>query len=284
MTSAKAHIIMSASTDQSKLALNFDSSPPDNGFHQRLQSSASISASSCQSTYNIGHLRHSLIIGSNCIQPCVPPQQCYHYFCDHVHCQEIEIYPAKLQALIAQLQAQVATLTLGTAPTGPALAAVVLMDTPQLLHINDLFDYSTKWVLGIYEQRCKTLDNKALTGGFGMTPDQAVVFVQSLTRRATTMGWNTVSEQIIILIKSSGKTVAWNMLACVAVPPLLDTGQLNTITFLFIFLLPIINISLMLSILPENPRRSVSLCPQYSKGLLGLSGDTRGPSFVATAK
>jgi hypothetical protein len=135
MTPAKAHIIMSASKDQSKLALNFDSSPPDNGFHQclhqRLHSSASISASSCRYTYNIGHLRHSSIIGSNRIQPCVPPQQCYHYFCDHVHCQEIEIYPAELQALTAQLQAQVTTLTLGTAPTGPAPVSVVLMDSPQ---------------------------------------------------------------------------------------------------------------------------------------------------------
>jgi len=91
MTPAKRHIIMPASEDQSKFALNFDSSPQDNGFHQclhqRLQSSATISASSCQSTYSIGHLRHSAIIGSNHIQPCVPPQQCYHYFRDHVHCQ-----------------------------------------------------------------------------------------------------------------------------------------------------------------------------------------------------
>ena len=49
MTTAKAHIIMPASKDQSKFAVNFDSSPPDNGFHQclhqRLQSNASISAS-----------------------------------------------------------------------------------------------------------------------------------------------------------------------------------------------------------------------------------------------
>ena len=152
-------------------------------------------------------MRHSSIIGSNHIQPCVPPQQGCHYFCDHIHCQEIEIYPAELQALIAQLQAQATTLTSGTAPTGPAPAAVVLMDTPQSLHTNDLIDYSTKWGSGIYEQRCKTLENKALTSGFGMTPDQAVVFVQSLTRRATAMGWNTVSEQIIIFTNRSGKTV-----------------------------------------------------------------------------
>ncbi len=101
MTTAKAHIIMPASKDQSKFALNFDSSPPDSGFHcassqsngfhkclhQRLQSNASISASCRQSTYNNGHMRHSSIIGSNHIQPCVPPLQCYHYFRDHVHCQ-----------------------------------------------------------------------------------------------------------------------------------------------------------------------------------------------------
>jgi hypothetical protein len=258
MTTAKAHIIMPASKDQSKFAVNFDSSPPDNGFHQclhqRLQSNASISASCRQSTYNNGHMRHSSIIGSNHIQPCVPPQQRYHYFRDHIHCQEIEIYPAKLQALNAQLQAQVATLTSGTAPTGPATAAVVLMDTPQLLHTNDLIDYSKKWGSGIYEKICKTLDNKALTGGFEMTPDLAVVFVQSLTCRATAMGWNTVSKQIIIFTNRSGKTVIWNLLACVAGPPLLNTGQLNTITYLFIFLLPIIIISLMHSVLPENPK------------------------------
>ena len=199
MTPAKAHIIMPASKDQSKFALNFDSSPPDNGFHQclhqRLQSNASISASSRRSTYNIGHLRHSLIIGSNRIQPCVPPQQCYHYFRDHVHCQEIEIYPAELHALITQLQAQVATLTSGTAPTGPAPASVVLMDTSQLLHTNDLINYSTKQGSGIYEQGCKTLDNKALTGGFGMTPDQAVVFVQS---------WFSSNPSLVALLQWDG--------------------------------------------------------------------------------
>ena len=65
----------------------------------------------------------------------------------------------------------------GIAPTGPAPATVVLMDTSQLLHANDLIDYSTKQGSGIYEQGCKTIDDKALTGGFGMTPDQAVVFV-----------------------------------------------------------------------------------------------------------
>jgi len=37
-------------------------------------------------------------------------------------------------------------------------------------------------------------------------------------------------------------------------PPLLDTGQLNIITYLFIFLLPIIIISLMRSVFPDNPK------------------------------
>ena len=42
------------------------------------------------------------------------------------------VTPAELQALILQLQTQVATLTSGAAPTGPAPAAVVFADTPQL--------------------------------------------------------------------------------------------------------------------------------------------------------
>ncbi len=50
----------------------------------------------------------------------------------------------------------------------------------------------------------------------------------------------------------------WNLITCVAGPPLLDTGQLNIITYLFIFLLPIITISLLMrSVLPKNLK---SLC------------------------
>jgi hypothetical protein len=115
--------------------------------------------------------------------------------------------PAELQALILQLQSQVATLTLGAAPAGPAPAAVIFVDTPQSLYANNLINYSTKRGSIIYAQGCKTLDNKALTDGFGMTPDQTVVFVESLTRRATAMGWNADSKQITTFTNRSGKTV-----------------------------------------------------------------------------
>jgi hypothetical protein len=66
---------------------------------------------------------------------------------------------AELQALILQLQSQVATLTLGAAPAGPAPAAVVFSDTPQSYYADDLIDYSTKRGSSIYEQGCKTLDD-----------------------------------------------------------------------------------------------------------------------------
>jgi len=111
--------------------------------------------------------------------------------------------PAELQALILQLQTQVATLTSGAATAGPAPAAVVFADTPQSLYANDLIDYSTKRGSSIYEQGCKTLDDKALTNGFSMTPNhQMVVFVEALTCRATVMGWNTGSMQITTFINS----------------------------------------------------------------------------------
>ncbi len=97
--------------------------------------------------------------------------------------------PAELQALILQLQTQVATLTSGAATAGPAPAAIVFADTPQSLFADDLLtDYSTKRGSSIYEQGCKTLDDKSLTNGFGMTSNQMVVFVESLTRCATAMG------------------------------------------------------------------------------------------------
>jgi hypothetical protein len=115
--------------------------------------------------------------------------------------------PAELQALILQLQSQVATLTTGAVPAGPAPATVVFADTPQWLHANDLIDYSMKQGSSISEQRCKTLDDKALTDGFGMTSDQTVVFVESLTCRATAMGWNVGSKQITTFNNRSGKDV-----------------------------------------------------------------------------
>ena len=115
--------------------------------------------------------------------------------------------PAELQALILQLQSQVTSLMSGAAPAGPAPAAVVFADTPQSLYADDLIDFSTKLGSSIYEQGCKTLDNKALTDGFGMTSDQTVVFIESLTRRATAMGWNAGSKQITIFTNRSGKDV-----------------------------------------------------------------------------
>jgi len=115
--------------------------------------------------------------------------------------------PAELQALILQLQTQVTTLTLGAATAGPAPAAVVFADTPQSLYADGLIKYSTKQGSSIYEQGCKTLDNKALTNGFSMTPDQTVVFVEALTCRATAMGWNAGSMQITTFTNLSGKNV-----------------------------------------------------------------------------
>jgi len=115
--------------------------------------------------------------------------------------------PAELQALVLQLQILVATLTSRATTAGPAPAAVVFVDTPQSLYANDLIDYSTKRGSSIYEQGCKTLDDKALTNGFSMTPDQTEVFVEALTCRTTAMGWNTGSMQITTFTNLSGKNV-----------------------------------------------------------------------------
>ena len=122
--------------------------------------------------------------------------------------------PAELQALILQLQSQVATLTSGAASAGPAPAAVVFADT--------LIDYSTKRGSSIHEQGCKTLDDKALTDGFRMASDQTVVFVESFTCRATLMGWNTDtgSKQITTFTNRSGKDVEI----------IKEYGQINEVT------------------------------------------------------
>ena len=71
----------------------------------------------------------------------------------------------------------------------------------------------------------------------------------------------------------------WNLLACVAGPPLLDTGQLNIITYLYIFLLPIIITSLMRSIFPDNPKALRFLMVTILRGTPWPIMGHRGPSW-----
>jgi len=118
---------------------------------------------------------------------------------------------AELQALIATLQTQVAALTSTAATTSttstPTPAVVVFADTPQSLNAKDLLDYATKRGSSIYEQGCKTLDDKALPDGFSMTADQTVVFVEALTRRAGELGWNVGSKNITTFTNAAGKDI-----------------------------------------------------------------------------
>ena len=116
---------------------------------------------------------------------------------------------ADLQALILLLQAQVANLqaAIPAAPATGAAAVVTFADTPQTLNADDLLDYLTKRGSSIYEQGCKALDDKALAGGFGMTTDQTVVFVEAVSRRATAMGWNQGTKQITTFANCGGTPV-----------------------------------------------------------------------------
>jgi hypothetical protein len=97
---------------------------------------------------------------------------------------------ANLQALQDQvnaLLAEVALLKAQTSPSScsstaggniaPTTPSVIFADTPQTLKLDTLLAYSTKRGMSIYDQGYKALDNKALADGFGMTPDQTVVFV-----------------------------------------------------------------------------------------------------------
>ena len=81
---------------------------------------------------------------------------------------------------------------------------MVFANMPQMLGSDDLIDYSIKRGSTIFEQGCKPLDDKALTNGFAMTPDQTVIFVEAFHRRATTMGWNQGAMQITSFANSTG--------------------------------------------------------------------------------
>jgi hypothetical protein len=82
-------------------------------------------------------------------------------------------------------------------------ATVVFANMPQTLGANDLINYLPKRGSTIFEQGCKPLDDKALTNGFAMTPNQTSIFVKAFHRRATTMGWNRGIMQITSFANSA---------------------------------------------------------------------------------
>jgi hypothetical protein len=58
---------------------------------------------------------------------------------------------------------------------------------PQMLGANNLINYSRKRGSAIFEQGCKALDNKALTNGFVMNPNQTIIFIETFHRSAAAM-------------------------------------------------------------------------------------------------
>ena len=107
---------------------------------------------------------------------------------------------AELQALIQTLQGEVLALQnavpAATAAPAAATTAVVFAKTPQTLGVDDLLDYSTKRGKDIYNQGCDALDDKALTNGFNMIPNETVVFIEALKCKADSMGWSKGTKQI----------------------------------------------------------------------------------------
>ena len=115
---------------------------------------------------------------------------------------------AELLAQIQALQGQVAALTAAATTAAPAAPTPVLFaDTPQTLDVENLIDYGTKRGTEIFKQGCSALDDKSLTEGFNMTPDQTVIFVEALERRCKEMGWNQGTKNITKFTNRDGLTV-----------------------------------------------------------------------------
>jgi hypothetical protein len=106
----------------------------------------------------------------------------------------------ELSALIIALQAQVNALW--AAPT-----AVVFPETPQTMEVNNLIDCSTKRGTEIYKQGCAPLDDKSLTEGFNMTPNQTVTSVEAFQQCSTKMGWNASTKGITSFANRDGNTI-----------------------------------------------------------------------------
>jgi hypothetical protein len=84
--------------------------------------------------------------------------------------------------------------------------------------------------------------------------------------------------------KSPAPAYTWNLLAFVDGSPLLDTGQFNVIVYLFIFILPIIIISLMHSFFPNNPRSLHFLKSKILRGTPWAFRGHRGPIWCRRRK
>jgi hypothetical protein len=118
---------------------------------------------------------------------------------------------SKLMAIITTLQAHVVALK-NAAPAAAAAppagaATVVFADTPQTLGANNLINYSTKQGSTIFKQGCKPLNDKALTNGFAITPDQTIIFIEAFHCRAMTMGLNQGARQITLFANSAGRQI-----------------------------------------------------------------------------
>jgi hypothetical protein len=116
-----------------------------------------------------------------------------------------------VMAIITTLKAHITALqnvALAAAAAPPAGAApVVFADMPQTLDTNSLIEYSTKRGSAIFKKGGKALDNKALTDGFAMTPNQTVIFVEAFHCRVTAMGWYQSTRQITSSTNSAGRQV-----------------------------------------------------------------------------
>ena len=99
---------------------------------------------------------------------------------------------AWLIAQVTTLQNELATLRNQQSQRN----TVVFTNTPQTLEVENLIDYGTKRGAEIYKQGCAPLNDKSLTDGFNMTPDQTVMFIEALQHRCTEMGWNTGTKNI----------------------------------------------------------------------------------------
>jgi hypothetical protein len=118
---------------------------------------------------------------------------------------------AKLMAIITTLQAQIVAFQ-NAAPADAAAppagaATMVFADMPQMLGANDLINYLTKRGSSIFKQGCKPLNDKALTSGFAMTPNQTIIFLKAFHCPVMTMGLNEGAIQITSIANSAGLQV-----------------------------------------------------------------------------
>jgi len=110
---------------------------------------------------------------------------------------------AALTAVVANLANAIAGNQAPPAAAAPPVATVAFATSPGVAAVEELIDYTTKHGTNLYEQ-----GTKALGTPFSMKASQVVIFKKELQDRASMMGWDKGTQNILKFTNKDGRQIS----------------------------------------------------------------------------